>query len=256
MLHEHRGDLMKQFFRAFICSYVIISGYAHSADNVKELDNALSEYQNIQRSPDVGRLVVLDEKLRQLIDNIQKSDKEGVSGKMWKPEYEVLGIGVGHYSDSLFYTGKLLVEAHRLNPMSVYRERTLYAAIVGEQDSSGLGEMPDIAQATNYLREFPTGFYANKVNSILGTFYLDLYSVLKDLEEDPVGKKDYKYDCFSEYIRDTDYKEQVKRAKKKAISYLIKLSGSKQGWMSDGYKDDLEALRKNAKPLGSYWCAD
>jgi hypothetical protein len=74
-----------------------------------------------------------------------------------------IGLDIGHYSDALGYSGKLLVEAHERNPNSPYRKYTLFTTILGEGTSHGLGEMPNISQAELYLKEFPNGPYVENV---------------------------------------------------------------------------------------------
>jgi hypothetical protein len=75
---------------------------------VRQLDEAYAEYKALKQPPSIEKLVALDQKLREFINKPWKERKESIDGKYWKPQWVEMGIGVGHYSDSLHYSGKLL----------------------------------------------------------------------------------------------------------------------------------------------------
>lgn len=228
-----------------------------SMTHAERLDAALREYRVIRRAPDVGLLVAFDQKLTRLVEQIQASDKEGISGKLWKPEYEAIGLYVGHYSDQLGYSGKFLLQAHRLDPQSPLRDRTLFATIVGEGNFSELARMPDIQRAYQYLREFPNGPYAGATYAILGTFYSDLYKVIRTLRKDPIKGRDYKYECFAPYIKDDGLEAQARVARNRAADYLARaIAASPKGPRAPFLHEELEAMRGSAEPTGWSWCTD
>lgn len=217
----------------------------------------MKEYRAIQQVPDVRRLVALDQKLSSLVENIQEGDKEGTSGRLWKPEYEAMGLYVGHYSEQIGYSGKLLLQAHQLNPHSPQRNRTLFAGILGEGSPDGLGEMPNIKQAYQYLREFPNGPYAGKTHAILGTFYSDLYKVLRALQKDPKNSRDYKYKCFAPYIQRGALEAQAREARGRATTDLGRAVAALPKDPRTSYlREELAAMRRGEESMGWSWCSD
>jgi len=110
---------------ALMLSALLWFSNAFADTYAQRLDRILDEYKALPESTDVRRLVELDRELTALAEEIQKDDREGKSAKMWKEEYEEIGIYVGHYSGQIGYSGKLLVEAHVANPNSPYREPCL-----------------------------------------------------------------------------------------------------------------------------------
>ena len=201
---------------------ILLCSSAYASTYQQRLDRILKEYKALPQTTDVKRLVELDRELTALADEIQKKDREGKSSSIWKQEYEEIGVYVGHYSNQIGYSGKLLVEAHEANPNSPYREYTLFTTILGEGSSSGLGEMPDIEQAKQYVQEFPHGPYAAKTYFIIGSFYDDLAKVIVRFVVNEKDSKDYKYDCFSSYLTNEPYQIQLKKAKALANEYLDK----------------------------------
>jgi hypothetical protein len=196
---------------------------ALGADTYQErLNQVLAEYRTLPVTRDVTRLVELDRELKAMVKEIQETHKDGTSKQYWRKDYENIGLYLGHYSDALGYSGKLLVEAHKRNPNSPYRKYTLYTTILGEGTFHGFGEMPNIGQAELYLKEFPNGPYAENVYAILGYFYDDLAKVLKRFVENEKNKEDYKYNCFAPYITKAPYQEQMHRAITLAVSNLEK----------------------------------
>ena len=179
------------------------------------IDEIYTKYELLQNETDISELVKLHYKLEKIIQQIQ-SELEDKFNTYYKKEYYKIGLDIGHYSGFIGYSGKLLVEAHKINPNSQHRERTLFTTILGEATSHGLGEMPDIKQAEIYLKEFPNGYYAWKAHEILGGFYHDLYNVLLALHnKDKYNADDIRYinidatyDCYSPFIQKNDIPEQ------------------------------------------------
>ncbi len=235
----------------------ISSQDASASDVAAQLDAIHRDYL---RGPDIAGLVELDGKIRNLVHEPWRRAGQTIDGKLFQPAWSAIGIDVGHYSDALEYSGKLLVEAHRKNPVSEFRRFTLFAAVMGERPSHGLGEIPNVHVALQYLKEFPEGPFAREVAIILGDFYCDLFKVITRLQEKQPS--DYKYDCFGRYVKSTDLGAQAARARRLSVSYYAQaLADAPAGWretidvthrhsvMQGG---DLELI----DALGWHFCAD
>ena len=156
----------------------------------------------------VATLVKLDTELRHLIIDPWEKDDWLVDKEYFKPEYDSLGIYVGHFSDALDYSGKLLDIAHRINPRSPYRSYTLYSTV----NAQGF---PDVVAAKVYLKEFPTGPYAFEVARVLAFFYDDLF---KSLRDKIAGKSSF-YDIYDDFMTSAPLKQQMKTAKQNGLRY-------------------------------------
>jgi len=215
-------------------------------------------YREYLRGPKIAGLVSLDQKIRDLIDRPWRQSKQSHDGKQFRPEWSNIGISVGHYSDALQYSGKLLVEAHRMNPSSELRPFTLFATIMGERHE--LGEMPNVNVALQYLKEFPKGPFARDASIILGDFYSDLFKVIGRLQEKE--PHDYKYDCFRKHVEHTDLAIQAVNARSLSISYYAKaLANAPAGWAETvDVRKRLARMREgNSKlidEMGWHFCAD
>jgi hypothetical protein len=168
------------------------------------LEQIYGEYFSDRDRPDVARLVRLDQQLRELFPHYFWERRPPVEAKYYKHEYESIGVSQALFdSDFLEYSGKLLREAHTLDPHSTYRSYTLYSTIF-EQGEKNSVPSPDAAQA--YVREYPSGPFIVHVYVALAHFYDDLYKVIK-LEE--AGQRiDYKYDCYKAYLSAEPLAEQ------------------------------------------------
>lgn len=235
----------------------VIYHAALSADKYEErLNQILIAYQALPNTQDVKRLVELDRGLEALVKEIRETHKKGASRKYWRKDYDDIGLYVGHYSDALGYSGKLLVEAHKRNPNSPYRKYTLFTTILGEGTFHGLGQMPDITQAELYLKEFPDGPYAGNVYATLGYFYHDLSKVLKRFEENNKYKEDYKYDCFAPYITKEPYQDQIRRAFSLAVTNLENAIAVNPSSEQNTYRRQVLTSIKSGESYGWHWCAD
>ena len=230
---------------------------ALGADSYEErLNKVLIEYRALPHTQDVKRLVELDRELSALEKEIQKTHTDGTSKKYWRKDYNDIGLYVGHYSDALGYSGKLLVEAHKRNPNSPYRRYTLFTTILGEGTSHGLGAMPNISQAELYLKEFPNGPYAEHAYLILGHFYDDLAKVLKRLVENDKYKEDFKYDCFLPYITKEPYEDQMRRALSRAVTKLEEAIAVNPTSEQNKYMNEELMAIKSGESYVWHWCAD
>ena len=114
------------------------------------IDKVLAEYRALPASTDVRRLVALDRELNAVIAEIERNDKDGRSAQYWRKDYADIGVYIGHYSQALGYSGKLLVEAHARNPHSPYRAHTLFTTVLGEGTSMALAKC-QISHKRNHI---------------------------------------------------------------------------------------------------------
>jgi len=221
----------------------------------EQLDDIHREYL---RGPDVAGLVVLHGKIRELIDEPWKRDRKSIDLPNPNPLWRAIGVERGQFSESLVYSGKLLVEAHRKNPRSYLREFTLFAEVMGERPSHGMGEMPNLNATLQYLKEFPEGPFARDTEIMLGDFYRDLFKVLANRKH----VSGYKYDCFRKYIWNTDLAAQAERARNLSVSYYARaLASSPPGWqettrISQNHSAMKEGKLERIDGLGWSFCAD
>jgi len=238
---------------------IVASVGCHPADRAvagyeEQLDRVLNEYRRLPQTPEVRRLVELDRELDGIAEKIRRAHGRD-SARFWRKEYEEIGLYVGHYSEAIGYSGKLLVEAHRRHPDSPDRKYTLFTTVVGESTAHGLGVMPNIDQADGYLREFPDGPYTEDVYAILGYFYDDLFKVLKGLREND-GEKDYKYDCFAPYITKEPYDGQMRNARSAAVRDLEKAIGMNPRSERNDYRREVLKSVESGDSHQWHWCAD
>jgi hypothetical protein len=249
---KFRGRGMQRLLGMIYCWIVLLPAYAATPSYDARLEEMLREYQQIQAALDVGNLVRLDEKIRDLIEETQREHRQSVK---WDSKYAVIGVDQG--DGLLLYSGKLLAEAHRLDPKSPYRERTLCSRII---DHGAWGAMPDLENINAYLKEFPGGYCSRDAQRNLATFFSDLYGILIELQ-DPKYEKDYKYDCFAPYINTQSYKQQAQHAKELAVAHFeLALSRkrlrSTAYWSDEDLRENIQGLMNGKGPDGWFWCAD
>ena len=179
------------------------------------------DYSSQQGKPDVGRLVLLDQELRDLIPYYQWQGRPWASASSFKPEHESIGVSPALFEpDFLTYSGKLLVEAHAVDPNSPFRSYTLYSTVFGTEGETSNG-VPSPEAAEAYAREFPAGPFIIYAYAALAHFYDDLYKAIR-LEE--TGERiDYKYDCFKAYVKAEPLPEQRSAAQESGIRYYEQL---------------------------------
>jgi len=208
-------------FMMVIC-LILISSLSSAADIIENnLDKLYSEYKEPLTNPNITNLVHLDTNIRKFISQLPKYRGKNVwsDTKYWKKKYSDLGLSIGHYSDRFGYSGKFLFQAHKIDPNSKNREYTLYSEVITET-SHGLGQMPNIKSAYQYTKEFPNGPFISKVLLIIANFHKDLFMVIRNNDN---RKINYKFDCFKPYIEKAPHSEQMKRNKKIAITYYLKV---------------------------------
>jgi hypothetical protein len=173
-----------------------IGGIALSQGTVNlDLERIYKEYVSLSK-PDAGRLVQLDQELRRLIPYWHWQGP-WASTTNYREAYEAIGVRPMLFEPgSLAYSGKLLLEAHRLNPNS-HRSYTLYATVFADAREADTTP-PSPAAARAYLKEFPRGPFAIDVRLALANFYSDLFNVIS--AEAAGEARDYKYDCYKEHV--------------------------------------------------------
>ena len=235
----------------FLICIALTCTFANAASYAQRLERIFQDYQALEKPKDIQRLVELDAELKKLEREVQK---KGIAPIFFKKKHKLIGVEGDHQSDQMVYSGKLLVEAHKINPNSAYREQTFFST-VENKSKYGLGEMPSVGQAKKYLREFPEGIFAGEVNLILGSFYDDKAKVLRDLS-DPKYEKDYKFDCFKEYLSKDSYQTQLVKARRSAIFHLSKaIFQTAELAQKKRIQEELTKV-KNGTSSGWYWCAD
>ncbi len=190
-----------------------------SIESQGTLDTALEriykEYSSSRGQPGVGRLVLLDQELRRLLPSWSWEGAPAAS-KNYRPEYKTIGVTPALFEPSLLsYSGKLLLEAHKRDP-KIQRSYTLYSTVFGNKEEAG---MPSVTAARAYLQEFPSGPFAFQAHVAIANFYSDLFQVFQ--EEEAGVPRDYKYDCYQQYIVKGPLLSQRTNAQAQAIEHYL-----------------------------------
>jgi hypothetical protein len=237
---------LKIFVRniCFLICIALTCTFSNAASYAQRLERIFQDYQALGKPKDIQRLVELDAELKKLEREVQ--DK-GIIPEFFKKKHKLIGVEGDHQSDQMVYSGKLLVEAHKINPNSALRSYTFFSTI-----QQNYWEIPDLKQAKKYLLEFPNGPFAADAHKILGTFYYDLTFLLAQYTEAPSIDKDDRDKCFAPYIDKTAYEKQLVRSKQKAnhhlnIAYQIK--------KNPNIKLVLLGLKRMKSDL-VHWCVD
>lgn len=227
---------------------VQLASYGQSAPDV-ELARVYKEYLSLKGKPDVARLVELDQELRRLIP-YWSWEGEPASSQNYRPEYQAIGVSRAMFEwDSLVYSGKLLFEAHRLDPRS-RRSYTLYSTVFGAAGEAG-NSFPSAVAAGAYLQEFPTGPFALYAHLAEANFFADLFKVIQ--AEEAGEYRSYKYDCFKTYITKGPLPPQRTKAQGIAVEHYLTLTRLRPDikvfaeWLSDMQKGQSQ---------GWHYCAD
>lgn len=224
-------------------------------DRYSKLKGALEEsylsYKSLKLMPeDAEKLYELSDELSKLVKKINKEYPWERSKIFWEDKYGALGLYIGHYSNQLDYSEKLIVDSYKLNPDSRYREETLVAASSGDDSMSGFSGVPNIVLAKSYLEKYPDGKYLRTIYGILATFYQNLYEEL--MEGD---KSSSIFGCYSEYLAAHPADKDSEVARNKAILYYKKLLAFKQPGKEE-YKKALSNLENRKDGDTRYWCTD
>ena len=198
-------------------------------------------------------LITLDQDLRRLIDKPWMVANKSIEKKSWKEKYQTIGLVVGHYSESLEYSGKLLVEAKTLDVNSTHGPYTHYADIcAGLGSFSGGCDMPNLEAALLYEKDSPKGPFIEDTLIIIANFYDDLFKALKESDQ-----KGYKYDCFSRFIGDEPMADQLEHARKSALDYYTKvLALDSDNQASNTSIREWKSNLESGNSFGWHFCAD
>jgi hypothetical protein len=215
------------------------------------LNRIYREYQELKRVRSVDGLVRLDRQLRDLMPGYTWGDWRLVSAAYLEPRYEELGVNRLLFDgDNLGYSGKLLAEAHALNPRTPLRSHTLYSTIFSP-DGETSNNVPSRDRAEAYVREFPAGPFVVEALTIVAHFYDDLFKVIR-LEENG-GRVGYKYDCFLPYLTTQPLADQRRAAQEAGVRAYERLIALRPE--IGRIKDELSAL-KNGTTTAWHSCAD
>ncbi len=228
------------------------------------LSRIYDEYSTLPMNPkDAEKLFLVYRRLDTVVKEAHAlySDYEWSSAQykvisqcLWDDKFKKMGLSIGHYSDRLEYSEKLLADVHKLNPHSQYRNYTLYTEILGRNIGAELVGLPNIEQAKLYLKEFPSGPYATKVYRILAGFYHDLFMSLR-YGEGALGESN---SCYEEYIAKHPEEAKPERAKELGISYFEKVIAATppKDVQRPMYLKELNALKKGETDSVINWCTD
>lgn len=217
------------------------------------LEHIYSEYSALSGKPDEAeKLFLLDRKISKTVKEIVAYYPFSFSYAFWDKKYQKIGLYIGHYSEQLDYSEKLLAVAHKVNPNSPYRKFTLFSAIFPEDfGSDANNELPVVEQANLYLTEFPSGPYAGRVHGLLANFYHGLYNAIR--YKDELG-------CFEEYINNHPEKIELKYVQLSGVYHYEKVISSRgknanREWL-ESYITHYKNLQNGVLGGGSQWCTD
>jgi len=229
---------------------ILLASIARAQDSRSTaLASVYRQYQALGGRHDVGTLVRLDQQLRRLVP-YWRWEGPMLGVKDYVPSYEKIGVQPLLFeSGTLGYSGKLLREAHAINPRS-HREFTLYATLFGPEGE--VGNAPPIPQAAKtYLHEFPNGPFSFQAHLALGNFQSDLFQVLQGPElRDRNG---YKYKCYRTYLTKAPLPVQRRQAQSSAVEHYRALTRLRPDvhefadWLKEAQRGRIE---------GWHYCAD
>jgi hypothetical protein len=207
------------------------------------LRRAHQQYVAARAARDIGRRVTIDGDLRAVLA-IRPPVRFGVL----RDGYEVLGLQPMVFeSELLAYDGKVLREAHAIDPGSRERPFTLFSTIFPKGEA--YVDVPDVVAARGYLREFPEGPFAADVHHVLADFYDDLYKALR--AEDRLV--DYKRACFARFITSQRRQLQLDAAQRIGLDHYRRVLALRPG--DQRARQTMQALT-DGSTNGWHYCAD
>ena len=224
------------------------------ADQKRFKDGLAAIYRDFTKagSPkSIAILVKLDRRIRTLLNSRPSYWPCGDDSAIYAQGWKTMGVELGYWV-TLTYSGLLLDQAHAQDPHSPFRDSTLFSTVI-HWDKFGLGIMPNIEAAFQYLSEFPTGPFAQHTHLILAGFYKDLFMVLRDFKAEGPDEEDYKYGCYQRYITDEPIDKQRQEAKRSALEHYDSVL------LIDPSNDWAAGLRKGVEDEsveGWSFCAD
>ena len=205
-----------------------------------------NDYQRAGTPRTIATLVDVDARIRAILRARPSYRPCGDDLKVYDPRWQAMDVHMGYWND-LRYTGRLLVDAHRIDPKSPLRRHTLFATVFGVKPAHGMGVMPDVAAAVAYTTQFPDGPFSRDTYQALADFHKDLFMVLRD------GRKDYKFECFAKYITSEPHTVQQTRARRVALEYYARVLSLSPG--DPGVRKVVDELTRGTITAWSF-CAD
>jgi hypothetical protein len=173
------------------------------------LQHAHQQYAAAHAAPDVASLARIDGDLRAVM-----AIRPFVRATELRPGYDELGLAPAVFDvDLLHYSGKVLREAHAIDPHSSARPFTLFSTIFPKGEA--YVDVPNVAAAVAYLREFPEGPFAADVHFVLGDFHDDLYKAVRAGD----ALIDYKRACFGRFVSSAPAEAQFDAAQRVGVSH-------------------------------------
>jgi hypothetical protein len=226
---------------ALVCAPPAVAQRSTSVE--ARLRRAHEQYIEARAARDVTRLATIDGDLRAVLA-IRPPVKYG----LFRAGYEVLGLDRMVFEGELLdYDGKVLREAHAIDPHSSARAFTLFSTIFPKGEA--YVDVPDVAAARAYLREFPEGPFAGEVHLVLAHFHDDLFKVLKG-----GGRVHaYKRECYQPYVTRRPIEEQMRAAQRIGLTHYraaLEIRPADQR-----VRESMRALSLGGTTTG-YFCAD
>ena len=192
---------------AVTCAASVVAQRSASVD--ARLRRAHEQYVDARADRDAARLATIDGDLRAVLA-IRPYVRFGV----FREGYEVLGLQRMVFEGELLaYDGKVLREAHAIEPDSSARPFTLFSTVFPKGEA--YVDVPDVAAARTYLREFPEGPFAGDVHLVLAHFYDDLYKAIRAGE----SLVDYKRACFGRFVTAAPVETQLAAARRAGLAH-------------------------------------
>ena len=214
-----------------------------AASVATRLRQAHQQYVEARAARDVARLATIDGDLRAVM-----AIRPWVRYGVFRSGYEVLGLQRAVFEGELLaYDGKVLREAHAIDPHSPARPHTLFSTIFPKGEASV--DVPDVAAARAYLGEFPEGPFAADVHILLGDFHDDLYKAIRAGD----ALVDYKRRCFGRFITTAPVEAQLEAAHRNGLTHYRQ--GLARRPRDQRARQALQALT-DGTTNGWHFCAD
>ncbi len=176
-----------------------------------QLDRALAAYTEHSTKRKVDALVSLDAYLRSFLADPTPYGFESWPVVCANPKFLSFGFYVEHFCQCPIYNGKVLRDAHAIDPYSQYRSATLYSTV----------EQPGRREAAaRYVGEFPEGPFAPHAHRILAGFYSDLFQLTRN--ELAGRERGYKWDCYATELDGRPLGQQKQEFQSKGVEHLLK----------------------------------
>jgi hypothetical protein len=180
-----------------------------SASVETRLRQAHRQYIEARAARDVARLATIDGDLRAVM-----AIRPFVRATELRHGYDDLGLAPAIFDvDFLHYSGKVLREAHAIDPHSSARPFTLFSTVFPKGEA--YVDVPDVIAARGYIREFPEGPFAAEVHFVLGDFYDDLYKAIRAGE----ALINYKRACFGRFVTSAPIEDQLEAAQRTGLAH-------------------------------------